>query len=99
PSPGCVCVCVPQCPALLVVGDTSPAVEAVVMECNSRLNPTKTTLLKVNRHVHTFRFDPTHSLIRLCVLSQMADCGGLPQVVQPGKLAEAFKYFVQGMGY
>uniref|UniRef100_A0A8C9ZVE3 Ndrg family member 3a n=1 Tax=Sander lucioperca TaxID=283035 RepID=A0A8C9ZVE3_SANLU len=63
-----------RCPALLVVGDTSPAVEAVV-ECNSRLNPTKTTLLK------------------------MADCGGLPQVVQPGKLAEAFKYFVQGMGY
>uniref|UniRef100_A0A8C6UP20 Ndrg family member 3a n=2 Tax=Neogobius melanostomus TaxID=47308 RepID=A0A8C6UP20_9GOBI len=96
------------CPALLVVGDTSPAVEAVVssnsvsspkilmrgkirtasafkskflfsflfqVECNSRLNPTKTTLLK------------------------MADCGGLPQVVQPGKLAEAFKYFVQGMGY
>ncbi|XP_052465687.1 protein NDRG3-like isoform X2 [Carassius gibelio] len=62
------------CPSLLVVGDMSPAVEAVV-ECNSRLNPTKTTLLK------------------------MADCGGLPQVVQPGKLAEAFKYFVQGMGY
>uniref|UniRef100_A0A8C7S3N2 Ndrg family member 3a n=1 Tax=Oncorhynchus mykiss TaxID=8022 RepID=A0A8C7S3N2_ONCMY len=62
------------CPSLLVVGDTSPAVEAVV-ECNSRLNPTKTTLFK------------------------MADCGGLPQVVQPGKLAEAFKYFVQGMGY
>ncbi|KAJ8257840.1 hypothetical protein GJAV_G00190300 [Gymnothorax javanicus] len=63
-----------KCPTLLVVGDTSPAVEAVV-ECNSRLNPTKTTLLK------------------------MADCGGLPQVVQPGKLTEAFKYFVQGMGY
>uniref|UniRef100_A0A3P9LSN0 Uncharacterized protein n=1 Tax=Oryzias latipes TaxID=8090 RepID=A0A3P9LSN0_ORYLA len=63
-----------RCPALLVVGDTSPAVD-VVVECNSRMNPTKTTLLK------------------------MADCGGLPQVVQPGKLAEAFKYFVQGMGY
>ncbi|XP_023654510.1 protein NDRG3b isoform X1 [Paramormyrops kingsleyae] len=63
-----------KCPALLVVGDSSPAVEAVV-ECNARLNPTKTTFLK------------------------MADCGGLPQVVQPGKLAEAFKYFVQGMGY
>lgn len=63
-----------RCPTLLVVGDTSPAVD-VVVECNSRLNPTKTTLLK------------------------MADCGGLPQVVQPGKLAEAFKYFVQGMGY
>uniref|UniRef100_A0A4W4F7J2 Protein NDRG3 n=1 Tax=Electrophorus electricus TaxID=8005 RepID=A0A4W4F7J2_ELEEL len=68
------CASYNACPALLVVGDTSPAVEAVV-ECNSRLNPTKTTLLK------------------------MADCGGLPQVVQPGKLAEAFKYFVQGMGY
>uniref|UniRef100_A0A674EG99 Ndrg family member 3b n=1 Tax=Salmo trutta TaxID=8032 RepID=A0A674EG99_SALTR len=40
------------------------------VECNSRLNPTKTTLLKFS----------------VCVL-------------QPGKLAEAFKYFVQGMGY
>uniref|UniRef100_A0A8C5B1N9 Ndrg family member 3a n=1 Tax=Gadus morhua TaxID=8049 RepID=A0A8C5B1N9_GADMO len=66
------CCC--RCPSLLVVGDTSPAVDAVV-ECNSRLDPAKTTLFK------------------------MADCGGLPQVVQPGKLAEAFKYFVQGMGY
>ncbi|KAJ6661045.1 hypothetical protein lerEdw1_016846 [Lerista edwardsae] len=63
-----------KCPVLLVVGDSSPAVEAVV-ECNSRLDPMNTTLLK------------------------MADCGGLPQVVQPGKLTEAFKYFVQGMGY
>uniref|UniRef100_A0A8C8J9B8 Protein NDRG2 n=1 Tax=Oncorhynchus tshawytscha TaxID=74940 RepID=A0A8C8J9B8_ONCTS len=40
------------------------------VECNSRLNPTKTTLLKFS----------------VCVL-------------QPGKLAEAFKYFIQGMGY
>ncbi|XP_075427896.1 protein NDRG3 isoform X2 [Ascaphus truei] len=63
-----------RCPTLLVVGDNSPAIEAVV-ECNTRLDPAKTTLLK------------------------MADCGGLPQVVQPGKLTEAFKYFVQGMGY
>ncbi|XP_056405219.1 protein NDRG3 isoform X2 [Hyla sarda] len=63
-----------RCPVLLVVGDNSPAVDAVV-ECNSRLDPTRTTLLK------------------------MADCGGLPQAVQPGKLAEALKYFVQGMGY
>uniref|UniRef100_A0A672JTX1 Protein NDRG1-like n=1 Tax=Sinocyclocheilus grahami TaxID=75366 RepID=A0A672JTX1_SINGR len=30
---------------------------------------------------------------------KMADCGGLPQVDQPGKLIEAFKYFIQGMGY
>ncbi|XP_049724680.1 protein NDRG3 isoform X2 [Elephas maximus indicus] len=63
-----------KCSTLLVVGDSSPAVEAVV-ECNSRLDPINTTLLK------------------------MADCGGLPQVVQPGKLTEAFKYFLQGMGY
>uniref|UniRef100_A0A7N8XLW8 N-myc downstream regulated 1a n=1 Tax=Mastacembelus armatus TaxID=205130 RepID=A0A7N8XLW8_9TELE len=47
-----------KCPSLLVVGDSSPAVEAV-----------------------------------------MADCGGMPQVDQPGKLTEAFKYFIQGMGY
>ncbi|XP_046891886.1 protein NDRG1-like isoform X1 [Hypomesus transpacificus] len=63
-----------KCQTLLVVGDQSPAVEAVV-ECNSKLNPTKTTLLK------------------------MADCGGLPQVDQPASLTEAFKYFIQGMGY
>uniref|UniRef100_A0A673CM99 Protein NDRG1-like n=1 Tax=Sphaeramia orbicularis TaxID=375764 RepID=A0A673CM99_9TELE len=47
-----------KCPSLLVVGDSSPAIEAV-----------------------------------------MADCGGMPQVDQPGKLTEAFKYFIQGMGY
>uniref|UniRef100_A0A3P8Z1R4 N-myc downstream regulated 1a n=1 Tax=Esox lucius TaxID=8010 RepID=A0A3P8Z1R4_ESOLU len=63
-----------KCPSLLVVGDSSPAVDAVV-ECNTKLDPTKTTLLK------------------------MADCGGLPMVDQPGKLTEAFKYFIQGMGY
>ncbi|KAF0045225.1 hypothetical protein F2P81_001754 [Scophthalmus maximus] len=63
-----------KCSTLLVVGDNSPAVEAVV-DCNSKLNPTKTTLLK------------------------MADCGGLPQVDQPAKVTEAFKYFIQGMGY
>uniref|UniRef100_A0A7N6FDU2 Protein NDRG3 n=1 Tax=Anabas testudineus TaxID=64144 RepID=A0A7N6FDU2_ANATE len=57
-----------RCPALLVVGDTSPAVDAVVSVCSVSM-------------------------------TTMADCGGLPQVVQPGKLAEAFKYFVQGMGY
>ncbi|XP_023675517.1 protein NDRG4-like isoform X1 [Paramormyrops kingsleyae] len=30
---------------------------------------------------------------------KMADSGGLPQITQPGKLTEAFKYFLQGMGY
>ncbi|XP_034980775.1 protein NDRG1 [Zootoca vivipara] len=73
PMPGTTVVTL-QCPSLLVVGDSSPAVDAVV-DCNAKLDPTKTTLLK------------------------MADCGGLPQVSQPAKLAEAFKYFIQGMGY
>ncbi|NXU46440.1 NDRG3 protein, partial [Drymodes brunneopygia] len=68
-----------KCPALLVVGDNSPAVEAVV-ECNSRLDPTKTTLLKAEPFV----------LLALEPLSLFP---------QPGKLTEAFKYFVQGMGY
>ncbi|OCT77188.1 hypothetical protein XELAEV_18032384mg [Xenopus laevis] len=57
PIPGTNAVTL-KCPALLVVGDSSPAVDAV-----------------------------------------MSDCGGFPQVIQPAKLAEAFKYFVQGMGY
>uniref|UniRef100_H3CHF9 Protein NDRG2 n=1 Tax=Tetraodon nigroviridis TaxID=99883 RepID=H3CHF9_TETNG len=63
-----------KCPVMLVVGDNAPAEEGVV-ECNSKLDPTNTTFLK------------------------MADSGGLPQVTQPGKLTEAFKYFLQGMGY
>ncbi|XP_064016640.1 protein NDRG4 isoform X4 [Pogoniulus pusillus] len=63
-----------RCPVMLVVGDNAPAEEGVV-ECNSKLDPTTTTFLK------------------------MADSGGLPQVTQPGKLSEAFKYFLQGMGY
>ncbi|XP_035137647.1 protein NDRG4 isoform X15 [Callithrix jacchus] len=63
-----------RCPVMLVVGDNAPAEDGVV-ECNSKLDPTTTTFLK------------------------MADSGGLPQVTQPGKLTEAFKYFLQGMGY
>uniref|UniRef100_A0A8C6UUT6 Protein NDRG2 n=1 Tax=Neogobius melanostomus TaxID=47308 RepID=A0A8C6UUT6_9GOBI len=35
-----------KCSTLLVVGDHSPAVDHVV-DCNSKLNPTKTTLLKM----------------------------------------------------
>uniref|UniRef100_A0A4W4HLL7 Protein NDRG2 n=1 Tax=Electrophorus electricus TaxID=8005 RepID=A0A4W4HLL7_ELEEL len=30
---------------------------------------------------------------------KMADAGGMPQLNQPSKLTEAFKYFIQGMGY
>ncbi|XP_028842411.1 protein NDRG4 isoform X3 [Denticeps clupeoides] len=63
-----------RCPVMLVVGDNAPAEEGVV-ECNSKLDPTNTTFLK------------------------MADSGGMPQITQPVKLTEAFKYFLQGMGY
>ncbi|CAB1351407.1 unnamed protein product [Coregonus sp. 'balchen'] len=62
------------CPVMLVVGDQAPYEEAAV-ECNSKLDPTTTSFLK------------------------MADAGGLPQLTQPSKLTEAFKYFIQGMGY
>ncbi|MGH0155507.1 UNVERIFIED_CONTAM: hypothetical protein FKN15_029902 [Acipenser sinensis] len=61
-------------PVMLVVGDQAPYEDAVV-ECNSKMDPTQTSFLK------------------------MADSGGLPQLTQPSKLTEAFKYFVQGMGY
>nr|Q4R4K0.1 RecName: Full=Protein NDRG2; AltName: Full=N-myc downstream-regulated gene 2 protein [Macaca fascicularis]BAE01975.1 unnamed protein product [Macaca fascicularis] len=63
-----------KCPVMLVVGDQAPHEDAVV-ECNSKLDPTQTSSLK------------------------MADSGGQPQLTQPGKLTEAFKYFLQGMGY
>ncbi|NWZ14378.1 NDRG4 protein, partial [Agelaius phoeniceus] len=63
-----------RCPVMLVVGDNAPAEEGVV-ECNSKLDPTNTTFLKVGCSAHS-------------ALS-----------LQPGKLTEAFKYFLQGMGY
>uniref|UniRef100_A0A3B3T4Z6 NDRG family member 4 n=1 Tax=Paramormyrops kingsleyae TaxID=1676925 RepID=A0A3B3T4Z6_9TELE len=63
-----------RCPVMLVVGDNSPAEEGVV-ECNSKLDPTNTTFLKVQAPY-------------VCLF-----------VFQPGKLTEAFKYFLQGMGY
>lgn len=39
-----------RCSSLLIVGDSSPYVEAVV-DCNSKLNPVKTTLLKVTERL------------------------------------------------
>uniref|UniRef100_A0A8C7WQ82 Protein NDRG2 n=1 Tax=Oryzias sinensis TaxID=183150 RepID=A0A8C7WQ82_9TELE len=57
-----------KCPVMLVVGDQAPYEEAAV-ECNSKLDPTTTSFLKVR----------------------------LP--LSPAKLTEAFKYFIQGMGY
>lgn len=57
------------------------------VECNSRLNPTKTTLLKVKPLLQIFRHVKCihickHDLLMRLMSSQMADCGGLPQVVQ-----------------
>uniref|UniRef100_A0A8C9TKP1 N-myc downstream regulated 1a n=1 Tax=Scleropages formosus TaxID=113540 RepID=A0A8C9TKP1_SCLFO len=67
-----------KCPALLVVGDSSPAVDAVV-ECNTKLDPTKTTLLKVNdllsviTHTH-YIYSSTEPgcVISSCLLSTSA---------------------------
>uniref|UniRef100_M3ZKF0 N-myc downstream regulated 1a n=1 Tax=Xiphophorus maculatus TaxID=8083 RepID=M3ZKF0_XIPMA len=61
PVPGCNARTL-KCPSLLVVGDNSPAVDAVVSS--------------------------GRSLITLLVLQ-----------ITPGKLTEAFKYFIQGMGH
>uniref|UniRef100_A0AAX7V9Q9 Protein NDRG2 n=1 Tax=Astatotilapia calliptera TaxID=8154 RepID=A0AAX7V9Q9_ASTCA len=69
----CFCLTL-RCPVMLVVGDHAPYEDAAV-ECNSKMDPTTTSFLK------------------------MADAGGLPQLTQPAKLTEAFKYFIQGMGY
>ncbi|XP_074787160.1 protein NDRG2 [Athene noctua] len=40
------------------------------------------------------KLDPTQTSFL-----KMADGGGQPQIAQPAKLIEAFKYFLQGMGY
>uniref|UniRef100_A0A8B9CQT9 Protein NDRG2 n=1 Tax=Anser brachyrhynchus TaxID=132585 RepID=A0A8B9CQT9_9AVES len=67
-----------RCPALLVVGDNSPAVEAVVREnCVTAL---------------PWDLVCTKPLALLILMLHFL-------FPQPGKLTEAFKYFVQGMGY
>uniref|UniRef100_A0A8C0Q8C1 N-myc downstream regulated 1 n=1 Tax=Canis lupus familiaris TaxID=9615 RepID=A0A8C0Q8C1_CANLF len=76
PMPGAHTVTL-QCPALLVVGDSSPAVDAVVGR-----NRPLVSVLKSTAHIW---------------LALGRGLGG-PQT-RPAKLAEAFKYFVQGMGY
>ncbi|XP_076811047.1 protein NDRG3-like isoform X2 [Clavelina lepadiformis] len=63
-----------QCQTMILVGDLSPFVDDAV-EVNSRLNPTKTTFLK------------------------MADAGGMVLEEQIFKVAEAFTYFLQGLGH
>ncbi|XP_066065254.1 protein NDRG2-like [Chamaea fasciata] len=40
------------------------------------------------------KLDPTQTSFL-----KMADGGGQPQIAQPGRLTEAMKYFLQGMGY
>uniref|UniRef100_A0A673GZ50 Protein NDRG2 n=1 Tax=Sinocyclocheilus rhinocerous TaxID=307959 RepID=A0A673GZ50_9TELE len=57
---------------------------------NISLNENKTSLF----HKKQVQFD-----MNSVVFIQMADAGGMPQLTQPSKLTEAFKYFIQGMGY
>uniref|UniRef100_A0A4W4HJ35 Protein NDRG2 n=1 Tax=Electrophorus electricus TaxID=8005 RepID=A0A4W4HJ35_ELEEL len=45
-------------------------------------------------HSCNCKLDPTSTSFL-----KMADAGGMPQLNQPSKLTEAFKYFIQGMGY
>lgn len=112
-----------RCPALLVVGDTSPAVEAVVsdtpssqelkqlweafaviylflssiliphwysggvqFQVKSYQDHTVKGEASCNTSVNEKKcFDCTKNFfMRLIIFSQMADCGGLPQVVQVG---------------
>ncbi|XP_075884052.1 protein NDRG2 [Nelusetta ayraudi] len=97
-----------KCPVMLVVGDQAPYEDAAV-ECNSKMDPTTTSFLKA---CHGFlsaspsldtlsfrRLSLTCDALCSLALLQMADAGGLPQLTQPAKLTEAFKYFIQGMGY
>uniref|UniRef100_A0AAY4CGF9 Protein NDRG1 n=1 Tax=Denticeps clupeoides TaxID=299321 RepID=A0AAY4CGF9_9TELE len=65
-----------KCPSLLVVGDSSPAVDAVVSSAST--SPSSELYTKA---VYKFHNDPSL------------------QTRPPGKLTEAIKYFVQGMGY
>uniref|UniRef100_A0A7N4PQY1 Protein NDRG2 n=1 Tax=Sarcophilus harrisii TaxID=9305 RepID=A0A7N4PQY1_SARHA len=97
-----------KCPVMLVVGDQAPYEDAVV-ECNSKLDPTKTSFLKMADSGGQPQLTQVSSLLPVSPSlasfspqslnsSTLLDClCTIP--LQPGKLTEAFKYFVQGMGY
>uniref|UniRef100_A0A8C5HFR1 Protein NDRG1-like n=1 Tax=Gouania willdenowi TaxID=441366 RepID=A0A8C5HFR1_GOUWI len=70
PVPGCNPRTL-KCPSLLVVGDSSPAVDAVTLFIKNKSSESQKPLWLI-----------------VCIFSQ-----------QPAKLTEAFKYFIQGMGY
>uniref|UniRef100_A0A8C2SEY9 NDRG family member 4 n=1 Tax=Capra hircus TaxID=9925 RepID=A0A8C2SEY9_CAPHI len=69
-----------SCPVMLVVGDNAPAEDGVV-ECNSKLDPTTTTFLKVRppppHHGHPRRegSQPRRSRM-MCLIRGQARCGG-----------------------
>ncbi|KAI4558866.1 hypothetical protein MJG53_013893 [Ovis ammon polii x Ovis aries] len=101
-----------RCPVMLVVGDNAPAEDGVV-ECNSKLDPTTTTFLKMAdsgglpqvTQVRLLALLPSLTWPRVGGTSPLPEAQAANQtlclslVLQPGKLTEAFKYFLQGMGY
>uniref|UniRef100_A0A8C1RGJ7 Protein NDRG2 n=1 Tax=Cyprinus carpio TaxID=7962 RepID=A0A8C1RGJ7_CYPCA len=56
--------------------------------------PYEEAAVKILDLSHCTKLDPTTTSFL-----KMADAGGMPQLTQPSKLTEAFKYFIQGMGY
>uniref|UniRef100_A0A8C2A470 NDRG family member 2 n=1 Tax=Cyprinus carpio TaxID=7962 RepID=A0A8C2A470_CYPCA len=56
--------------------------------------PYEEAAVKILDSSHCTKLDPTTTSFL-----KMADAGGMPQLTQPSKLTEAFKYFIQGMGY
>uniref|UniRef100_A0A4W5RD40 N-myc downstream regulated 1a n=2 Tax=Hucho hucho TaxID=62062 RepID=A0A4W5RD40_9TELE len=70
------------CPSLLVVGDSSPAVDAVVSSSTHSV-----ILTVINKSL-------TILPLVLIPVPNFLICSR-----QPAKLTEAFKYFIQGMGY
>ncbi|KAG7221450.1 hypothetical protein INR49_017219 [Caranx melampygus] len=90
-----------KCPVMLVVGDQAPYEDAAVSGVQQQTGPDDNLILKGNAPPVSLRSVRLHQSLSLMshVPPQMADAGGLPQLTQPAKLTEAFKYFIQGMGY
>ncbi|XP_076868113.1 protein NDRG2 isoform X2 [Brachyhypopomus gauderio] len=96
-----------KCPVMLVVGDHAPYEEAAVSPhaLRPRPSPSPSACCLWIKKVRCFSL-PVHQVECNCKLDptttsflKMADAGGMPQLTQPSKLTEAFKYFIQGMGY
>lgn len=80
-------------PVLNITGSLSPHIDDTVT-FNGRLEPTKTNWMKVRRT----KFNIPSLANTISSFLKISDCG-LVLEEQPGKLAEAFRLFLQGEGY